>query len=392
MPDAKKKVLVFVDWYLPGYRAGGPIQSVANMIQHLQRDHQFYVITRDTDEGRQIPYENVQSNTWQWGPQGEQVFYLKENQSPLAKVRLIWRLLQPRFFDVIYINSLFSPWFTLLPLLLLSKRQKEKVMLAPRGMLGKGALALKANKKKWFLRVAKWWGLYNNINWHATSKQEVKEIQRVFGSNVSVEVAANLPTRPPASLPEHHKKTGAVDLVYVSRIHRKKRVKELLQLLKEMAPTSRVLLDLYGPVDGAAYWQKCRQLIEQLPPAVQVNHKGVVPAYEIPEVLVHYDFFVLPTRHENFGHAIFEALSVGCPVIISDRTPWRHLEQHKAGWDLPLEESERFKEVLRWCITMEDEEYQQWRQGAYRYACQFIARNNLREQYRRLFAQPESAD
>ena len=35
--------------------------------------------------------------------------------------------------------------------------------------------------------------------------------------------------------------------------------------------------------------------------------------------------FLLPTGGENFGHAIFEALSCGVPALISDRTPWRDL-------------------------------------------------------------------
>jgi glycosyltransferase involved in cell wall biosynthesis len=35
-----------------------------------------------------------------------------------------------------------------------------------------------------------------------------------------------------------------------------------------------------------------------------------------------YDALVLPTRGENFGHVIAEALSTSCPVLTTDATPW----------------------------------------------------------------------
>ena len=51
-------------------------------------------------------------------------------------------------------------------------------------------------------------------------------------------------------------------------------------------------------------------------------------------------YLLSPTTQENFGHSIVEAWAHGCPVLISDRTPWRGLEAHNVGWDWPLDESE----------------------------------------------------
>ena len=45
----KKKILVFIDWYLPGFRAGGPIRSCANLISHLSDEFDFNIVTTDTD-------------------------------------------------------------------------------------------------------------------------------------------------------------------------------------------------------------------------------------------------------------------------------------------------------------------------------------------------------
>ncbi len=71
----------------------------------------------------------------------------------------------------------------------------------------------------------------------------------------------------------------------------------------------------------------------------------------------HHHFFLLPTWGREFGHVIVEALAAGCPVIISDLTPWRHLEETGVGWALPLE-SPRFTMVLQECVDMEDGRFQ----------------------------------
>ena len=53
---SKKKILIFIDWYLPGYKAGGPIQSVANLVANLKEEFEFSIVTRDTDYCEKLPY------------------------------------------------------------------------------------------------------------------------------------------------------------------------------------------------------------------------------------------------------------------------------------------------------------------------------------------------
>src|SRR5690606_22656373 len=64
--------------------------------------------------------------------------------------------------------------------------------------------------------------------------------------------------------------------------------------------------------------------------------------------------FLFPTLGENFGHVILEALTAGCPVLISDRTPWRNLKQMEVGWDIPLEQPALFERALAECVEMGD--------------------------------------
>ena len=39
----KKTILCFVDHYLPGYKAGGPIQSIVNLVENLGDEFEFYL-------------------------------------------------------------------------------------------------------------------------------------------------------------------------------------------------------------------------------------------------------------------------------------------------------------------------------------------------------------
>ena len=58
------KILVFIDWFSPAYKAGGPIVSVNNIIEHLSHKFKFYVVTSiyDIDEKEVVIKEKA--NTW----------------------------------------------------------------------------------------------------------------------------------------------------------------------------------------------------------------------------------------------------------------------------------------------------------------------------------------
>ena len=42
----KKKLLVFTDWYLPAYKAGGPVRSIANIVAHLKDEIDSLIIEK----------------------------------------------------------------------------------------------------------------------------------------------------------------------------------------------------------------------------------------------------------------------------------------------------------------------------------------------------------
>src|SRR5512133_515646 len=58
------KILLFIDWFSPGYRAGGPTRSIVNLVAVLKENFDFWIITRNTDYCDPSPYPGIQSDTW----------------------------------------------------------------------------------------------------------------------------------------------------------------------------------------------------------------------------------------------------------------------------------------------------------------------------------------
>jgi glycosyltransferase involved in cell wall biosynthesis len=124
--------------------------------------------------------------------------------------------------------------------------------------------------------------------------------------------------------------------VFISRISPKKNLLFALRMLQSVL--GDISFDIYGPIEDARYWNRCEKAIGTLPPNVRVKYMGMVEHEKVGEVFAEHDLFLFPTLGENYGHVICEALSAGCPVLISDQTPWRHLQEEGAGWDIPLAE------------------------------------------------------
>jgi SAM-dependent methyltransferase/glycosyltransferase involved in cell wall biosynthesis len=364
-------ILVLVNMYLPGYKAGGPLQSVANMTERLGEGFQIRIITTDRDYGDSQPYPSVRSGEWQQIGKA-QVLYVRPGDCSIWNLR---RIINGTEYDVLYLNSLFNPVFTLRPLLLWQTGMlcSTPLVIAPRGEFSPGALQIKNLRKRFYLGVAGVVHLYRGVLWQASSAQEEAEIRQGFpGGFVGGEIAVVAPDLPSRGIVKEsggkreEKRRGHLRLLFASRISPKKNLAGALRCLDGLQ--GEVDFDICGPVDDEAYWVACQRTIAGLPDNVNVSYCGPMPHEQLMQEMARHDLFFLPTLGENFCHAIVEALRAGCPVLISDQTPWRNLESKCAGWDLPTEGVSSFREVMQRCVGMDDQEHQRWRDGAERLA------------------------
>lgn len=394
-------ILTFVDYYLPGYKSGGPVRSVANLVERLGNDFHFVVVTTDRDCGDRYAYPGIRHGTTQQVGKAE-VIYVSRSASPFPLVAHIVRQVRP---SVLYLNSFFSRTFSIVPIVLRRLRliPRSPVVLAPRGEFSLGAVNIKAKRKRAFLAASSVLRLHDDITWQASSAYEEDDIRRCIRgldhdqtSKIVVApimVAPDLvETGPLSNLrgSARRKMRDSLRIVFLSRVTRKKNLVTALRVLQQVR--GRVEFSICGPLEDTDYWKQCQQIIRTLPKNVTVHYRGAVDPADVPTVLAQHDLFFFPTLGENYGHVILEALMAGCPVLLSDQTPWRNLTEDGVGWDLRLDRPDCFREVLEQCIAMDGATFGGWSERAAAYGLRKASDPRAVEANRRLFRSVAGAE
>lgn len=383
-----KKILCFVDYYIPGYRAGGPTRTIENLVSHLGGVYEFFIVTRDRDLGSSTSYENVQIDKWSSVGKAK-VFYASKKMFSLLGFR---KIIEDTAHDILYLNSFFSAKTTVKILFLrrFGLILKKPIILAPRGEFSAGALSLKSKKKKIYIAASKSANLYEGIVWQASSDIESKDIRLNLGlSKEKVMVAPDLLPADPIKLqkPEKgdissNKSKKFLRLVFLSRISPMKNLDYLIKILSFVKVP--VKLAIYGPCEDKLYWSVCQSLISKLPGNIVVTYKGDVAPDKVSNKFSAGDVFFFPTKGENFGHVVFESLSAGTCVVISDQTTWIP-DKEGAVEVIPLEEFQKWVGSLEKWFAYNDEELSFRRRMAVSYAKNYLACNDSIDMNQLLF-------
>lgn len=318
-PSAANKptIVVFTGFFYPGSRAGGPIRSLDALTRLGAGAADFRVVTWDRDSGDTQPYECA-SPGWVSQP-GREVLYVKKGSirhycraiAAVAKVRP----------DLYYLNSLWNRQFSILPLLLIWARllPRAPIVLAPRGELLEGALTTKSSRKQIILGPLHFLLKRLSVTLHATSPEENERIAQLLPAIKRFLVPdLFLPHQGAPASPLSD--GGPLRICYLSRIHPHK------NLLGAIQAVSQLRVETYFEIVGSSlhleYLQECVEAVKRLPPNVHARFIGHVDHSEVPDTLARFDVFLLPTKSENFGHVIREALASSCIVLTSKSTPW----------------------------------------------------------------------
>lgn len=333
------RIVVTTPFFEPGYKGGGPIKSVAEILDRLDGSVSCLLITADRDLGDTRPYPGLSGGLVRRGR--HEILYL-DRTDPRHWLRALGLTRRARP-DVLYLNSLWSPPFTVLPVVAAALRliRPSRILIAPRGELSPGALAIKHTKKRLFL--VGWSLLLRALRttFHASTDLEEAHITAAMPWSRSVVQIDS--SGPPASV-EPLPAGATARFVFLSRISRKKNLCLAIEALAGVPVP--VTLDVYGPVEDPALWAECTQLIDRLPATVSVRHRGELAPAAVAGTLARYDAFVFPTLGENFGHVIAESLAAGCPVICSDQTPWSRVLQDGGGAVVDSFEPQEWTRVL----------------------------------------------
>jgi glycosyltransferase involved in cell wall biosynthesis len=381
---SKKKLLLLTDWYEPGFKAGGPIQSCRNFVAAMHEEYEISVLTSDRDLGEKQPYKEILVNQWNQRSPGISVYYADTSKLDSKKISSLIHEVQP---DFIYLNSMYSYRFSVIPLLF-SWRNKisAKIILAPRGMLQEGAMHFKTTKKKFFIRLMNIMGVPSKLNFHATDEQEKNDILRHFPKAKQVLEIPNFSAPLPMQIKSIEKMPGNLRVVYISRVIPKKNILFFIKLLKKLPEDIRLRFDIYGEIEDVNYWEQARQIINAFPSNISVEDHGAIPHGKVIEALEASHIFVLPSKGENFGHAIFESWSAGRPCLISDKTPWHHLKKQLTGWDLSLDHEQPWLNALIEAAGWDQSAFDSWSRSSREFAAQHVDQFNLKQEYLKLFS------
>lgn len=354
---SKPTILILIGAFWPGHESTGPNLSIRAMCEALGDRLEFRLVGRDRAVGASEPL--VSSDGWH--DRG----FAKVHHLPvgLAGARGLARLIRDTPHDVMILNGFFDREFTIPALIArrLGQTPRRPVLLSPRGEFSVGALALKSARKRRYRTLARCAGLLDGVTLHATSEAEAADIAAALPGS-SVRQIAN--SRPIFALPAFTPRASGepVRIAFVGRITPVKGLDFALAALSNVkAPVS---FDIYGPIGDRDHWQRCQALIAALPAHVEARHRGEIANSAVGPMLAAHDLMLLPSLSENFGHAIFESLASGTPVLIGDQTPWRGLEDYHAGFDLPLGDPKLFAKAIERLAAMPTDELGKWRRGA----------------------------
>jgi len=372
---------------------------------------QFSIFCSNKDLDGTIP-DSVVADQWVQYNSNTRVWYSSDdNIIPVLKKEI--KLNKP---DLFYVIGLYDWNYNYKPLL--NFREIPKI-ISVRGMLHPGALSQKASKKKIYLGAWKMMGWHKKYKFHVSDETEMGYVKEVFGDGIDVVVAGNFPMlHEPAILPI--KERGMLKMVSVALISPMKNILVVLETLRQVGssklevgsgqeeggsskllvgsresgvigresgvgsqesgleslqPTTNYLLqttnlieyNIYGPIKDATYWKSCLEVIKKMPENVIVKYHGEIPPAEIGKILSQHHVFILPSKSENYGHSIVEALSAGLPVITSDATPWNGLEKAKAGMNVNPEYVGDLRRAIDLFVGMGEEELMEWSKGAREY-------------------------
>ena len=335
MDSSRTRILVSSEWFPPAFKAGGPIRSVYNLILAMKSDGsnpdlQFFVLAGIYDLGEEEKMAGVDEGVWSnlESVSGVQVRYENRSNWKKSNWKNIFDEVKP---DVLYLNSLFSIAFALRPLQI-ARANGVKTVLAPRGMLGAGALAIKPLKKFIFLSLARNLDFFHSVEFHASTKDEVLEVKRHIPGKKVFE-ARNFPDPTIKALPANTLTKG-LNLLCLGRVHPIKNLLFALEILSNMDLNSRkVNVNIVGPSEDEKYLNSILNLSKD---SLEITYSGATSHKGLREVFKNAHFLLMPTLHENYGHAIIESWGFGRPVLLSDNTPWSDLQKLGLGYSTAL--------------------------------------------------------
>lgn len=262
----------------------------------------------------------------------------------------LWRWLRRHAadYDILHIHSLWS--FASAAAARAARRAGVPYVVRPAGMLSPYTFGRGTWSKNLYWGMAERATVQGAAAFHVTSEEEAAEVRAVrpdaktFVIPNGVDDAAwNIRVDRDRLRSQCDLNAGGRSiLLFLSRIHPKKGIIDLL-LPAVARMKSDAFLALAGGPDPHApgYHDEVTAAIARLGLGERVRLLGPVAASDRWYLFDGADAFVLPSRSENFGVVVAEAMARGCPVVVTEGVHAKcHVREAGAGKVVPFDQEE----------------------------------------------------
>lgn len=325
------KLLILIDYFYPSSDSIGPGKSLSNLLQFYKID-EYIIYTRDSDKSGNKFTKSDKNNINKLF--NNKIVYLDK----FNYILFIFFLL-PKYSNF-YLNSFFSPKFSIIPLLLIRIfkffNNKINIILSPKGELFDNALIFKKFKKNLYIFFFK---LFDNnfITFHCSNRSEVFTLEKNIGILPYFIDTDKVIYDPiiPSDLFKRKIENNLIQICYFSRIDNKKNLHFCIDLLSNIKNKSDIQFNIFGSVSNKKYFDTCIKKLDES--NLNYHYYGEYSHNELKQILSNQNIFIFPTFSENFGHVIYEALNYGVFCLISKNTPWIGKSKFLITDDLILE-------------------------------------------------------
>ena len=314
-------VLHFLPVYIPAWQFGGPILSVSRLCEGLlHQGIDVRVIT--TNYG--IPSSSGVPLFVPQSVRGVQTFYYPvDSKTGAIRSKYLIEALSEHmeWADILHISSIWQPLGV--PVQMSAHSHNVQVIQTLRGALSPYSLAQSTFKKIPYFLLQERNLLQQASLIHCTSQQEQNEIQwlklrprtAILPNPVDLLAFSCSQTLREQWRSKHQINETDPLLLVAGRLHHKKGLDLLPPVLKLLEDKPWRLI-IIGDDDGVGL--KLRRSFDTLHLTHRCTWFPTMPSADLLHPFNAADWLLLPSRHENFGNIVVEALACGCGVITSN--------------------------------------------------------------------------
>ena len=226
--------------------------------------------------------------------------------------------------DMVHVHTLWHPLNTVARRA--CERHGKPYVLSPHGMLDPYSMGIRPLRKRVYLALVEHRNLADAARVVFTTATERDRAGPKLADLTRHEVVSLGGDQPPA-IPRAalaadflKKHPGGIDgcrILFLSRLHPKKGLNALIEAMPSLVASNPGAHLFIAGSGTKSYEDRLRRRVERLGLGRCVSFTGLLSGAAKWSAMAAADVFVLPSRQENFGLAVVEAMQAGLPVVVS---------------------------------------------------------------------------